>query len=339
MRILLVRLGSLGDLVHGLPLVAALHDTCPDARLDWVVDARHRALLDLVPMLDRLVTVEPSAAGFLAAARALRARAYDVTLDLQGLWKSAVLARASGAARIIGFPRAHLREPWARLFYSETCAAVAGPHVIDKNLSLLEPLGAAAGPVGPVRFPLEVPPSPVVDEVRRRLGLRTDEGFMLVNPGAAWPNKRWAPERFGRVAADTARQHGLRSSVLWGPGEEPLAAAVAAASTGSAVAAPRTSVADVLALAHAARLVISGDTGPLHLAAAVGAPVVALFGPTDPARNGPWAEHDISLSRYERCACHYRRRCTRDVPCLADIGEPEVCRAIATRLAHTPVHD
>ena len=105
MRILLVRLGSLGDVVHGLPVAAALRAALPDAVLDWLVDARYLPLLDLVPVLDGRIAVSPSAKGFLAAVGALRRRRYDVAFDLQGLWKSAVLARASGAPRVIGFSR------------------------------------------------------------------------------------------------------------------------------------------------------------------------------------------------------------------------------------------
>lgn len=335
MRILLVRLGSLGDVVHGLPVAAALRAALPDAALDWLVDARYLPLLDLVPVLDGRIAVSPSAKGFLAAAASLRRRRYDVAFDLQGLWKSAVLARASGAPRVIGFSREHLREPGARLFYTEAGTAPSGGHVIAKNLSLLAALGIDAPP-GAARFPIAVPESAVADAVRRRLGLGADASFAIVNPGAAWPNKRWPPERFGRLAAALAGRHGLRSAVTWGPGDEALAAAVAAASEGAAVVAPPTSIADLLVLSGAARLVVSGDTGPLHLAAALGTPVVALFGPTDAARNGPWAPDAVTVSRFEECGCRWRRRCTRPTPCLQEIGDEEVLRAVERRLASGP---
>lgn len=121
--------------------------------------------------------------------------------------------------------------------------------------------------------------------------------------------------------------------MLWGPGEERLARAVAGTSDGTAAVAPPTRLADIVALSGAAALMISGDTGPLHLAAAAGAPIVALFGPTDPARNGPWAADDISLSRYGECACHYRRRCRRTPACIEDITQEEVRGAVNRRLA------
>jgi ADP-heptose:LPS heptosyltransferase len=168
-----------------------------------------------------------------------------------------------------------------------------------------------------------------VDDVRRQLG---EAPFALLNPGAAWPNKRWPPERFGALAQFLRDVRGLRSVVLWGPGESPLAHAVVESSDGAAFLAPPTQIGDLLALSRAAALMVSGDTGPLHLAAAAGTPTVALFGPTDPKRNGPFAADDLVVSRYDACGCHYDRRCRRRDWCLADIGVAEVTAAIQQRL-------
>jgi ADP-heptose:LPS heptosyltransferase len=154
-----------------------------------------------------------------------------------------------------------------------------------------------------------------------------------VNPGGGWPNKRWPAERFGDVAGSLAERHSLLPVVLWGPGEESLAHRIVDTSYGAAVMAPPTNVGDLVALARGARLMVSGDTGPVQLAAAVGTPVVAIFGPTDPARNGPWGAADISLSRFDDCLCHYRRRCRRSRPCIEDISAEDVSGAIDRRLA------
>jgi lipopolysaccharide heptosyltransferase I len=335
--ILLVRLGSLGDIIHSLPVAATLRASFPRARINWLVDARQRAILDQVPVIDRRITVDPSVRGFFSAIRKLREHQYDVAIDLQGLWKSAILTRGSGAARVIGFPRAHLREPGAQRFYSETPLVVSGPHVIQKNLSLLRPLGLDSTKFV-VTFPFEIPESVVLAEVHRRLRLGVGDRFVLLNPGAAWPNKRWSPERFGQVAAAIAARHGLPSAVLWGPGEQPLAERVVSASDGNAVSTPQTSIGDLLALARAARLMISGDTGPLHMAAALGTAIVALFGPTDPARNGPWSPEDVCVSKYGDCSCHYQRRCHRAAACFLDLGPDEVLRAVDQRLALSPAH-
>lgn len=348
-RFLVVRLGSLGDIVHALPVAAALRERYPDARLDWLVDARHAALLDLVPVVDRRIIVSPSGrlrvdrpghpgdrrfsgrAGVLGAIRFLRQQQYDAAVDLQGLIKSAVLARASGARRVIGFDRAHLREPQARALYTESVVPPTGIHVVAKNLAVLPALGSPV-PTTP-RFPIDVPFSPALEALRATLGESPAAGYALINPGAAWPNKRWPPARFGATAGALRHRHGLASVVSWGPGEESLAQHVVAASDGAAVAAPATSVGDLLAIARDAALAISGDTGPLHLAAAAGTPVVALFGPTDPRRNGPWSPDDVSLSRFADCVCHYERRCRRERPCIEDISVEDLLGAIERRLA------
>ncbi len=243
-----------------------------------------------------------------------------------------MLARASGAGRVAGFSIWHLREKTARPFYSATDDFMdtgdpgASPHVIYKNLHLLRVIGVDTERVV---FPFVDVESPVAN------GVRSAEGggpFALLNPGAAWPNKRWPADRFGEVATFLREVRGLRSVVLWGPGDEALAASVVRASNGAAKEAPATGIADLVALSRAATLCVSGDTGPVHLAAAVGTPVVAIFGPTDPDRNGPWAPDDVVIGRYGSCRCHYKRQCRNSRWCLEDVTVPEVTAAIQRRL-------
>jgi len=335
-KILIVRLGALGDIVHALPVAAALRERYPDARIDWLVDRRHAAVLDFVPVISRRVAVDGRRWGAsFGAVRALRRERYDVAVDLQGLVKSAAFARMSGAVRVIGFVRAHLRERLAAGFYPETFDPGNVRHVIDRNLSVLGLFGIAERRR---RFPIDVPESGACESVGERVRRDGLRGYALFNPGAAWPNKQWPPARFGDVAAHVAGRHGLQPVVLWGPGEQATAAGVVDASHRTAIAAPPTGIGDLLALARGARLMVSGDTGPLHLAAAVGTPVVALFGPTDPARNGPWDPSDISLSRYDDCVCHYQRRCRRSRGCLEDLTVEDVRGAIDRRLAAAQSH-
>jgi heptosyltransferase I len=332
--ILIVRLGALGDIVHGVPAAAALRAAYPDARLDWLVDVRHRHLLDLVPILTNRIAIDTRALrgpiGVPQAVRSLRAAGYDFAIDLQGLLKSAVLARASGADRVIGLARSHLREGAASAFYNSTVDPGPARHVVDRGLAL----AAAAGASAAVRpFPFATPASEAPARVRSALHLAEGAGFAAINPGAAWPNKRWPADRFGALAAALRKRAGLRSIVLWGPGEEELAQAVCAGSDGAAAPAPRTSLDDLIAILASARLVVSGDTGPLHLAAAVGAPIVGLYGPTDPARNGPWAADDVVVSRSPVCQCFHQRRCHAQRWCLLDVGVDEVIEAAMRRLA------
>jgi heptosyltransferase-1 len=330
MNILIVRLGALGDIVHAVPAAAALRQAFSEARIDWLVESKHRPIVDLVTSIDRVVPLErPSVAGWIDVSRRMQEIQYDVAIDFQGLMKSAVLARASGAPRVIGFSIWHLREKAARPFYSEIhrdTPAERADHVVRQNLALLQNLGVDDMTI---RFPFAEVHSDAVAEIRTTLG--DDRPFALINPGAAWANKRWPPERFGEVAAFLREIRDLPSFVLWGPGEEGLAGAVVERSDGAARVAPATRVADLLALSRAASLMVSGDTGPLHLAAAVGTPTVSLFGPTDPQRNGPWSADDVAVSRYGSCGCHYERRCRKSAWCLESIDVAEVTAAVQQR--------
>jgi heptosyltransferase-1 len=338
-KLLIVRLGALGDIVHAIPVAAALRRTLPDLRIDWLVSARHRELLDLVSAVDTCLVVNdreraPGGRSLIETIGAIRRERYDVVIDLQGLIKSAVIARLSGAPRVIGFASRYLREPLARFGYTETHdpggAGIYAPserrHVIAINLGLLEPLGIRTTTP---EFPLRAVDSAARDEMMRATGGH----YALLNPGAAWPNKRWPPSRLAAVAAALRQRHGLMSVVLWGPGERPLGEAVVADARGSAVLSPPTSVADIVALARGADVMVSGDTGPTHIGAAVGTPMVGIYGPTRPERNGPWLADDVTVSRAAVCQCHHLRRCRVERMCLLDIEVEEVLAAVERRLA------
>ena len=341
-KFLIVRLGALGDIVHAIPVPAALRRAFPGARIDWLVSAKHHEMLDLVPVIDRRLIVNDrggSAGGatMFAAVRELRRTNYDVAIDLQGLIKSAAMARMSGAARVIGFSTRLLRERLARPFYTEVHDPGgggvrdrrSGRHVVHLNLALLRTLGLDA-PVP--EFPIDEAPSEIARSIREETGGH----YALLNPGAAWPNKRWPPARLAVVAAALAERHGLRSVVLWGPGERDLAEQVVTAAAGAALLSPKTAIADVVALARGAAIMVSGDTGPTHIAAAVGTPLVGIYGPTRPERNGPWRPADVTVSRADSCECHHLRRCKRETMCLMDVTAAEVLDAVERRLAAEP---
>lgn len=340
-RALIVRLGALGDIVHAIPVAAALRRAWPDAEIDWLVSARHREILDAVTCLDRTIAVNDrgSARGgraLVSAVREIRARRYDVVLDLQGLIKSAVLARLSGASRVIGFSRRYLREPLARVFYTQRhdpggaglYARTEQRHVVRINLGMLERLDIEAGPP---EFPLRTQPSAGAEGVRQAVGGR----YALLNPGAAWPNKRWPTQRFGALARALLERLRLPSVVLWGPGERTLGEQIVGHSAGAALLAPQTTMADLMALARGAAVMVSGDTGPTHVAAAVGTPIVGIYGPTRSQRNGPWSPLDVAVSRTEVCACLHVRRCVAAQWCLLDLPVEEVLDGVERRLAVT----
>ena len=330
---LIVRLGSLGDVIHGIPVAAALKKEFPSGRVDWMVDPRYVELLDLVTCVDRRIGVDPRAIKqgesrerFRETMRELREMDYDAVIDLQGLLKSAMLARSVRGRRTIGCPRKHLREQLARLFYTDAPDPGAATHVIYKNLALLAPLKVEDRRL---RFPLRIPQNATIEQVARRF---QPNGYVLINPGAAWPNKQWPPDRFGAVAAAIARDFGFRSLVLWGPGEQEIAHDVVETSMGAAEMSPPTTISDLIGISRDARLMISGDTGPLHIAAAVNTPIVALFGPTRPDRNGPWGLYDVAISRVQQCSCVYERQCKKPERCIDDISIAEVMSAVHTRM-------
>ena len=344
MRILIVRLGALGDVVHTLPVAAALRRRFPDATVDWVIDERFAALLELVPDLDRRIVLRTRdgrpAAAWRALRRELREAAYDVALDVQGLGKSALAARLSGARRVVGFAAPFLRERWARWLYTETADPGRPRHVVDRNLGILGAFGAAGDDWS---FPIRTGPSPAVDSLRRRLD-PPGGGYVVINPNAAWSTKRWPTDRYGAVAAHVRRAHGRPSVVIWGPGGRVARrrGGVGVRRDGDPGAADRSGRARRAAAGRRpARLGRHG--GPLHLAAALGTPVVGLYGPSDPLRNGPWSPDDRVVSAFPECDCaarragtgrsvHMVRRCRARTRCLETVSVERVCAAVDRRL-------
>jgi len=202
-------------------------------------------------------------------------------------------------------------------------------HIIDKNLELLRPLGIEA--LGLREFPLPFS-AEAMSRVDQGLGGFKTDAIVVLNPGGGWASKLWPPERYGQLARELYGL-GLQALVSWGPGEEALAERVVAASGGTARRSFQTTLLDFVEIARRARLVVAADTGPLHLACAVGTPVVALFGPTDPARNGPFSPDDTVVRRIPECAPCYSRSCTRHAGVMEGISLEEVRAAVERRLA------
>ena len=309
-RMLIVRLGAMGDVIHGLYAAAALREAFPEMLLGWLVEERWAELLCTLPtprsgprsaqrpLVDRVHTVNTrqwrrapfSAATWERVAASLsdlRAAHYEIAIDLQGAVRSSLLARWSGARVIYG--AAQPRENLATIFYTRQIIA-GGEHIVQQNLSLAEAVARRPLKIPPVQLPRD----PAADqECDQRLRAKGMQEFVLLNPGAGWGAKQWPAERYGQVAKQLL-QGGLKSLINIGPGEEDLAHAVEAASGGAAETFSG-SLTQLIALTRRARLFIGGDTGPMHLAAALRVPVVAIFGPTDPARNGPFGTRTIVL--------------------------------------------
>jgi lipopolysaccharide heptosyltransferase I len=330
-RILIVRLSAIGDVIHGLPVLNALRRRFPLAHLGWVVEGRAADLLQGHPALNRLIVVprkwlkSPPAVWNLR--RELRAERFEVTIDLQGLTKSAIAARLSGAARRIGFDGPEGRE-LSRWLHNERVAATAA-HVIDKNLELLRPLGISAPHVE-----FNLPETPAQATTARHLiaSLRLTSGYAIINPGAGWPSKLWPPDHYAAVARHLERTCGLPTLVVWGGAEEHAwAQEIVAAAPGAAQLAPQTSLTELAAIARRARLFIGSDTGPLHLAAAVGTPCVGLFGPMPRERNGPYGAAHLALQEVWLSGSSRARR-TADNSSMRAISIASVCAACDTIL-------
>ena len=318
-KILIVRLGALGDILHALPAVTAIRAALPQATLGWLVEENWSELLtapgkkssDAIgpqrPLVNLIHTVntrrwrrqifQAKTFGEIRGnLRRLRGIEYDIALDFQGNIKSAVSAKASGAGEVAGF--ADPRESAARFFYRRKLPRL-GEHVIEQNLALAnQALQTYLGGQELKLLAPQLPCDPAAEAWAKaelaRLGIAS---FALVTPGAGWGGKQWPAERFGAVARALAA-HNLKTLVNAAPGEERLASAVVEASGGSAVSVACT-IAQLIALTRRARIFVGGDTGPLHLAAALGLPVVAIYGPTDPARTGPFGTRTIALRHPE----------------------------------------
>jgi lipopolysaccharide heptosyltransferase I len=335
LKALVVRLSAIGDVVHTLPAVAALRRE--GFGVGFAVEPLSRVLLENNPAVDAIERVPASRRFRLDEARfavsSLRRARYDVALDFQGLWKSAIWARLSGAQRILGYARAWRREPASALLAGERIALPAeAVHVIDKNLALLRGLGIDA--VGTREFPL---PDTATEAARVESELRAAglTGFVVLNPGGGWASKLWPAERFGALAAKLL-ERGLPSVVTWGPGEEALADRVVAASRGAAIRSFPTTLLEYVEIARRAKLVVAADTGTFHLACAIGTPVVGLFGPTDPSRNGPFAPADLTVRHVPPCAPCHRRVCPTHQGIMERISVEEVLTAVDARLGAEP---
>jgi len=343
--LLVVRLSAMGDIIHTLPAAAVLRRAFPHATLGWLVEERWAELLCTLrhprsgrrspqrPLVDRVHTVNTAewrrapfslntwqqmAVG-LSELRGIR---YDAAIDFQGAVRSALLARWSGAPIVYG--SAQPRENAASMFYTRKVLTNA-THVVEQALALAGAI--IPGPMAETQVEFPVDP----DAECKIAGLTKDgKGFAILNPGAGWGAKRWPAERYGQVAKELAKDR-LCSLVNYGPGEEELAAAVETASEGAARKVS-CSVSELIALTRRARLFIGGDTGPMHLAAVLKIPVAAIFGPTNPARNGPFGTRSIVLRSASSITDHTRH--PEPEQGLLEITVSEVVTAARELLQH-----
>lgn len=316
-RILIVKPSSLGDVVHSLPFLNSLRTCFPDASIDWVIARGLDGLLEGHPMLDRLIVIDKDrwrriseAAGTINELRdlfsTLRARRYDLVIDLQGLLRSGLMTKATRARVRVGFTEA--REG-SRYFYTQTVRGGREVHAVDRYLKIAAALGCETNNVV---FPLpsSAGESEKVKELRNRL-----KDYIVLVPGARWDTKIWPAASFGALASLLP----LKSVVVGGSGDRGRAEEIVRLSGGRALSvAGGTSLPELVGLMRTARCVVTNDSGPMHIAAALDIPVVAIFGPTSPARTGPYGQRHAILKSERDCAPCFKRRCA-DVQCMRDI--------------------
>jgi heptosyltransferase-1 len=341
LRVLIVRLGAMGDILHALPAITALRAAHPGWFLGWAIEPQWRALLaadspgltrprtSAMPLVDRIHTVGAkqwgsrplslaTVGGILASRRELRDAGYDVSLDLQGAVRSAVIARWAHPARLIG--EAAPREPIARWWFSER-VATTGIHVIEQAAEV-----ACAVANDPLRAALpRLPLDPAAEAWCERQA--PSAPFVLLSPGAGWGAKRWPLARYAAVARSLVSD-GIPVVVNASPAEQQLALELAGQS-GAVALVPTLS--QLIALSRRAMLAIAGDTGPLHLAAALGRPVVGIYGPTDPSRNGPF-HGEFAVLRHPASRRDHARRAEPEAGLLT-ISPEEVLSAARRLLA------
>ena len=341
MKILIVKLSSIGDIVHTLPALAAIRNALPHAEISWTVEKNSAEILRGNEFLENIIEIDtrsfrggnavrnilPEAARQIGELRKFR---FDIALDFQGLWKSAAIAKLAKAKKIYGFAKLVRREPASRILLTQTIEIQPKIHVIRKHLTLAQKVLKISVPSENFEFPI------FTDEKHRleaeKIIGQTGENFAILNPAGGWITKLWHAEKFGILADKIWEEIGLVSIVATAPNEIELAEKVLANSKSGKVFLTQPSLRGFYELARRAKIYVGGDTGPTHLAVAANAPTVGIFGPTEWWRNGSLNPKDICVERSDtncRIDCH-RRTCSNWI-CM-DITPETVFNAVQKRL-------
>ncbi len=321
-KILVVKPSSLGDIVHSLPVLHSLQTCFPDASVHWVVAKGFEEMFKGHQLVKKLWIINKDEWKKLGHAkgtirelkelsRALKDEKYDLVVDLQGLLRSGVITAATKAPVRIGFREA--REG-SRMFYTHTVIGGKGLHAVDRYLKIAESLGCDTSDV---RFPF-----PPLHEVSFSESLPGK--YAVFVPGARWHTKKWPPEKFGRLAGLMP----FTVVVVGGRNDIDLGNEIVRLSGGKAVSlAGSTGLRQLIKILHGAEFVVSNDSGPLHIAAALGRPVYALFGPTDASRTGPYGKGHLIIRADVECSPCFRKKCD-DVKCMERLSVKQVYQAI-----------
>lgn len=330
-NILIVKLSAIGDVIHALPVAHALKQKYPQARITWIVEKPAYDLLTNNPNIDEVIVFDKprfkSLAGLLKyspefSAR-LRERHFDLALDLQGLFKSAAIVALSNAKQRLGY--CNMRE-LSHLVSKPVCGKHSEGHVVERYLDVARYIDCD---VKKAEFTLNNTPEEATNAaaIAKQAGIPSGQPYVILAPGTNWPSKCWPVERFGELAAEINR-NGIIPVITGGASDANLAVTIRDACPMAVDLTGKTTLKELVFLMKGAICFVGGDTGPMHLAAAVQIPVVALFGPTDPERNGPYGDIHTVITIQEECRKCWKRECPKAKQCLAAIEVKSVLEAV-----------
>ena len=338
LKILIVRLGALGDIIHAIPAQQAIASQYPEAEIHWLTKPAYRDLLNCVEDLARVWVFDDSGlrsypsrflSDWWSLTKQLRAEKFDYVFDFQGLLISAFLARNARARQSFGFQPERFKETGCSWLYDVAIEGEAdlSRHVVETNSRLV----SRALETGPVEARISLNLSQRdLTYVNEQLSSREMDRPILINPGAGWKTKLWDPVCYGELALLIEEELGIPVLFTYGPGEEKLLETIREACPTLPVRTFPSTIPQLAALCQQSRLMIAGDCGPLHLAVAQGTPTVAILGPTNPTRNGPFNSQDLVVKRELPCSDSYRRTCSEFI-CM-NIPVAQVFETVAQRL-------
>jgi heptosyltransferase I len=329
-NILIVKLSAIGDVIHALPVAAALKQSNPDCRITWLVEKPAYDLLTNNPNIDEIIIFDKpkfkSISGLLKngpeLSTLLKSRKFDLAIDLQGLFKSAALTYLCGAPVRVGY--CDMRElSW--LVSKPICGAQKNEHVIERYLDVVRELGCQV--IQPVwNIAATEAEKESVEEILACEGILKGTKFIVVAPGTNWASKCWAPEKYAGVAAVLDQEYDIVPVIIGGPKDSELARIIKKKCNRAIDLCGKTTLKQLSYVTQKSALFIGGDTGPMHLAVSMNAPVIALFGPTDPQRNGPYGQKNTVIHSGSECSPCFKRQCT-PLKCMEAITVEEVLQA------------
>ena len=337
-KFLIIKLSALGDIVHALPVARTLRQTYPQAYIAWMIEERYKELLHNNPDIDEIIPIRikfwkknwtrETLKEILHIIKNLRQQNFDVVFDLHGLIKSGVIAMLSGAHIKSGFHRKNCKEKISSIFSNKKAPYMAGGiHVIDMYLNLVQSALEIQNKVK--QFPLPETRNQKVEDFFQQHPELTSKNIIGINPGAGFESKLWELERFAQLADRITVELNCSILLTWGPGEEHKTKQIAASMKQKCWVAPPTSIQESIALYKHLILLVSCDSGPLHLCAALGIPTVSIFGPTDPARNGAYGLNHQTVHKVLACSFCWKRKCPLGTnECMTQVTVDEVFESV-----------